>query len=183
MSHALLNSQQSHPFFVTGIEALSIVSHRKQQPRRLLLHGNRHIARAGVLHAVVQRLLHHAVDAGLVLFGQVLGHVFGDHLHPHAAALRDLARLPFERRDQSQIVQHRRPQQQRHVAHHADGAFHQLLDLVRLHRRRLHIARADQCRKVRHLHQHAGERLSHFVVQFARDRAALLLLRLHQPRR
>ena len=43
--------------------------------------------------------------------------------------------------------------------------------------------RADQVGEVRHLHQHAGQRLAHLVVQFARDGAALLFLRLHQARR
>ena len=42
---------------------------------------------------------------------------------------------------------------------------------------------ADHGGQVGHLHQHAGERLAHFVVQFARDGAALVFLRLHQARR
>ncbi len=141
-----------------------------------------------MLHAVVQRFLHDAIDAGLVVFGKLFGHLFGIHIHPDAAAFGNLARLPLQRRHQAEIVQHGGAQQQRHISHHADGALHLLLDLAGLGvqgGQAVHCVHAfggaDEGGEVGHFHQHAGQGLAHFVVQFARDGAPLIFLGRHQP--
>ena len=52
------------------------------------------------------------------------------------------------------------------------------LDLVGLLRQSGFFLVADQIRQICHLQQHPGERLPHFIVQFARDQPPLFFLRL-----
>src|SRR5262249_26819565 len=73
---------------------------------------------------------------------------------------------------------HRWAKQQRHVSHHANAVLREIPQafyaLGRLRQRRAQIAQADQ---------KSRERLADLVVQLARDRPALVFLRLHQTRR
>ena len=142
----------------------------------------RTVRRVGMACAVVQRFLNHAIDAGLVFVGKIVGIEFGRDAHVHRRALGGLAGLPFQGRNQPQIVQHRGPQQKRHIANHADRALHQALDGFHVAARLFVGADRQPRRKIAQFHQHGRKRLAHFVVQFARERAALGLLRLNQAR-
>jgi tRNA A37 threonylcarbamoyltransferase TsaD len=146
----------------------------------LLHHLNPHAAREGVPGAVVQSLLHHAIDAGLQLFRQIVGHALGVHCDGHAGAFGDLARLPLQGGHQAQIVQHGGTQQQRHVAHHVDAALGELADGLHV-AAQFGVAGRDGS-QIAQFHQQRAQRLADFVVQLAGDGAALLLLRLHQAR-
>jgi hypothetical protein len=63
------------------------------------------------------------VDASALVLGQLAGAVQRVYFDVHAGALGDLARLPFERRDESEIVQHGRTQRQGNASH----CFHRAL--------------------------------------------------------
>ena len=182
VADSLFDAQQPHAALAACVESAAVVVDREPQAVRLLPHRNFHVLRAGVLPAVVQGFLHDAIDAGLVLFRKLFGNPIGRNLHPQATALGNLARLPFERRDQAEVVEHRRTQQQRHVAHHADGVLHLVFDPGRFFRHGFQLAIADQRGEIGHLHQYSRQRLAHLVVQLARNRTPFLFLGLHQPR-
>ena len=76
-----------------------------------------------MFRAIVQRFLHHAVDAGAVRVGQVVAGIVGVDADAEAGTACCFPALPFKRRHQTQIVQHRGPQQQRDVAHRANAGF------------------------------------------------------------
>jgi hypothetical protein len=125
--HALLHAHQAqaaHP------------RRRRSRGRRLPLkarfstapvHHHLDAARLRMPRAVMQGFLHHAVDAGLELVGQLAGALLGRYMHAQTGALGNLASLPFERRHQAEIVQHGRAQQQSHVADHVDAGLGQFL--------------------------------------------------------
>jgi hypothetical protein len=81
---------------------------------------------------------------------------------------------------QAQIVQHGGTQQQRHVAHHVDAALGQFADGLHV-AAQLGVAGRDGS-QIAQFHQKRAQRLADFIVQFAGDGAAFLLLRLHQAR-
>ena len=60
---------------------------------------------SGVLFAVVQGLLHHAVHAGLYTVAKLLGDAFLLKIASDAAAALKIIQLILERRNQPQIVQ------------------------------------------------------------------------------
>ncbi len=102
-----------------------------------LMDTDAHRCCVGMARAVVQRLLDNPVDASLVFVGKIVGIEFRGYAHVHRRTLGNLARLPLQRGDQAQIVEHRRPQQQSHVTHNTDrvfdkalGAFDMLADLL-----------------------------------------------------
>ena len=51
-------------------------------------------------------------------------------MHPQSGAFRHFASLPLKRGHQAEIVQHRRPQKQRHVADHIHAGLGQFLDRI-----------------------------------------------------
>ena len=117
-----------------------------------------------------------------MLLGKAVGNPVHGYIDLNGRAPRHLPRLPFERRPQAEVVEHRRPQQQGHVAHNPNAILSQVPDTgdVALHlahggRRygRAQIAEADEQRR---------QRLADFIVQLARNGGPLVLLRLHQPR-
>ena len=107
----------------------------------------------------------------------------GQDFDAHAGAPGDFSGLPLQGRDQAEIVEHRRAQQERQVADHADGIFDQLLRLFGFVGGGGEVFGADECGEVGHLDEHAGEGLADFVVQLAGDGLPLLLLNLHEPGR
>jgi hypothetical protein len=183
VADAFLHAQQPHAALAFRIESLTVILDGEQDAAGLLLDGHPGHAGFGVLDAVVQGFLDDPVDAGLVLLGKILRDSFCRHLHTQASPLRDFARLPLQRRNQAQVVQHGGPEQQRHVPHYADRVLDHLLDLVHLGVETIGFAATDLSRKVGQFDADARERLSHFVVQLAGDRAPLIFLRLDQARR
>ncbi len=61
--------------------------------------------------------------------------------------------------------------------------FHQTFDGFNMTARLLFGPNLQACRKIAEFNQHRRKRLSHFIVQFARERPPLGFLRLYQPRR
>jgi hypothetical protein len=71
---ALFHAQQAEAARVRAVEALPVVEHAQVDAVAFLHDLDAHAAREGVPGAVVQRFLHHAIDTGFVLFGQIVGH-------------------------------------------------------------------------------------------------------------
>src|ERR1039458_5574814 len=178
--HDALPIYQAHPPFLLWIEPPAIVLYRQQQSVRLLRNRDGHIPGVRVLNDVVQRLLNDAINARLVIFREFVGDLLGCHLRPYPAPLGCLAGLPLQGRNKTEIVEHGGTQQQGHVTDDADRPFEQPLDFVGFLRQSGFLPVADQIREICHLHQHAGERLPHLIVQFARDQLPLFFLRLQK---
>ena len=110
---------------IDHLEAAAVVFDFGDQRFGQLAHGDADLARAGVLLAVVQRLLHDAVDAGLHGVGQLVGDAFFDELADDAAAAQEIFELELQGGDQAEIVEQGGPQQAGDVADGLDGAFGQ----------------------------------------------------------
>ena len=164
-----------------GVEAPAVVLHRKNDPGILLAHHHPHGARLSVAGAIVQGFLNHAVDAGLQSVGQLAGRIGRGHLHANSGAFGNLARLPFQRRHQAEIVQHGGPQQQRHVADDVHAGFRQLLDRIHV-LPDVGIVRSDMGGGVSGFHQQGRKRLADLVMQLARNAAPLFFLGRNQAR-
>ena len=126
--HPLLHAYQTEAADTPGVETVPVVFDRKQNLGSLLADFHHHAARLGVAGAVVERFLDYAINAGLVCIGQLAGIFIRGNFNAQAGAFGDFAGLPFEGGNQTQIVQHRRAQQQAHVADHVDASFGQALD-------------------------------------------------------
>ena len=145
---------------------------RTRPASRAQLHFD--IVRIRMAGGIVDRLLYQAVDAGLVLVGEVVCPLVGSENDVESGALAGLARVPVEGGDESEIVEHGRTEEQGEVADFVDGFLGQAAYGVQV------IARfpdVDRASGALGLHQDGGERLAHFVVQFAGEGAALVLLR------
>ena len=81
---------------------------------------------------ILKSLLHDTEDASTHLVGKRIGHIFGSHVHLDAAAAGDFARLPLQRRYQTQIVQHGRPQQQSDIANRVHARIGELSNVVQV---------------------------------------------------
>src|SRR5271157_4082272 len=97
------------------------------------------------------------IDNSVVVLENIYRHMELGESPAVAAELGNLARLPFERRNQSEVVEHRRTQQQRHVAHHADGILHLVFDPGGFFRHGFQLALANQRGEIGHLHQYSRE--------------------------
>ena len=92
----------------------------------------------------------------------------------------DFASLPFQRRNQAQIVQHGRAQQERDIANRVHARIGELSNVVQVSKTD-GIIRLDSFCQIGSVHQHSIQGLPHLIVQFPRDGAPLDFLRIHQP--
>jgi hypothetical protein len=93
---------------------------------------------------------------------------------------REAAQHGVDGRDESQVVERHGVQELREIPHRANRPRRDVLGF--LERRRRQPARLEGTLRQPQLEFHRGEHLPDFVVQLARDRLALLLLRLHERR-
>src|SRR5271165_2186611 len=96
--HALLDSQQTHALALLELEAPAIVLDGKLEPVRLFLHPDANGLGLRVARAVVQRLLHYAIDTCFVRIRIIIRASFIRHAHIDGRTLGHLARLPAQRR-------------------------------------------------------------------------------------
>ena len=111
MIDAFLHADQSQAAHAVGVETCAVVFHGQDDSLRLLFHHHLHGSGMGMTGAVVQSLLNDAIDAGAEIVGQFGRGFFGGDVDAQAGALGNLARLPFQRRNQPEIVEHRGAQQ------------------------------------------------------------------------
>src|SRR5579871_3261918 len=111
-AHAFFHSEQAHAAHQLRVEPGPVVADGKEHA--VLLAFDRHFdrSRIAVARRIVESFLHEAVDARLVLFGKVVGVVVGGDRDFEAGALGCLARMPVQRGDEPEIVEHGRAQQQ-----------------------------------------------------------------------
>ena len=173
--HAFFHAYQAQAADTAGVEAVAVVFDGQQNFRSFLADFDHHFVRLGVAGAVVERFLDDAIDAGLVGIGELAGVFIGGDFDAQSGAFGDFAGLPFERGNQAQIVQHRRAQEQAHIADDVDAGFGQALDGFDV-AADFSGVRRDARGGVAGFDQERGEGLAHLIVQFAGDAAALLLL-------
>jgi hypothetical protein len=87
--------------------------------------------------------------------------------------------LPFESRDQAEIVEHGRAEEKSDVADGFDGGFGDGFYAVDLGMRDAVLGRDEFC-ELADFDEKGAERLADFIVQFPGDGAALFLLSLHE---
>lgn len=103
----------------------------------------------------------------------------GVDFHFHVAAARDFASLPFESRNQTKIIEHGRAEKQGDVADGFDSAFGDGFYVRDLCLRDT-VVRGDKFGELANFDEERAEGLADFVVEFARNRAALFLLSFHE---
>src|ERR1051326_9592128 len=102
MINAFLHSDQAKATDVLRIEALAVILNGEQDMLSVLAHANPHGLRFRVACAVVQRLLHHAIAAGVVVIRKVVGDSICLYAYPYASTLGDFSRVPLKCRHQAE---------------------------------------------------------------------------------
>src|SRR5215470_8215124 len=108
MRHALLHAEQPEASLRFRLESAPIVLDHDMYSFRAVSYRDPDHTGAGMTGAVVQRFLNNAVDARLVLFRKVIGDLFRGHVDSYAGTPGQFPPLPFESRDQAQVVEHGR---------------------------------------------------------------------------
>src|ERR1700693_799340 len=80
-SNPLFHAEQSEAADESRVETHAIVAHLEAHALALALLRHLHRSRVGVARRIVQGLLHRAVDAGLVLIGEIVDIVVGGDHH------------------------------------------------------------------------------------------------------
>src|SRR5215475_9206527 len=127
MRHPLFNTEQAQTLRLFDIESFAVVPYRKRELVWLLPHIDTYCRRMRMPGAVVQRFLHDAVDTRFVLVRQIIRREIRRDCHVHTGLPGNFAGLPFQRGNQTQVVQHRRSQKQRHVPDGPNGIFDEAL--------------------------------------------------------
>ena len=122
MTDPLFHAEDAQTPRTLRIEAAPVVKDAQQNLPGFAADSHLDGVGLGVARAVVERLLHHSIDTRLVFLRKLTGE-FALQLHMHAGTLGCFAGLPIERGDQAEVIQHRRPKQQRHVANFVDAFF------------------------------------------------------------
>src|ERR1051326_1547199 len=117
MRNSLFNTEQPKAFGLFDVKALPIVTNGKDEPLWFLLDIDSYGRGIRMCGTIVQGFLHHAIDACLVLVRKIVGNEICPYGYIHARLPGHFTGLPLQSRDQPKIIQHRWPQQQRHVAH------------------------------------------------------------------
>ncbi len=164
-----MNAEQAQPLLARCVEPPAVVVYGDANGVGLPLEGYANGLRRRVLHNIVERFLHHPVYANRMLLGQILQVPRGRDVNGETGSFPNLARVPLDGGQKAEVVEHRRPQQQRHVAGHPHRVLHQMAGTLDL--------------AVPQFQQRGGKRLADGVVQFARKGLPLSFLCFHEPRR
>src|SRR6185312_741248 len=113
--YTFLHPEHAESFFTGRVEAPPVILHGNVERRSCARHRDPHIDRARMTRAISQSLLHDAVNARLVCLRQFLQRLIDADRYAHAGLAGHLAPLPLQGRQQSKIVEHRRPQRERDV--------------------------------------------------------------------
>src|SRR2546426_1061069 len=152
------------------VEAAAVIAYRELEQRAAAEQAQPQIARASVPHHVVDRLLRDAKASRLDVRRNFARRLGGFEVRRKTGERRLAVEMRAQRRPQAEVVELRRAQAERKLAHAlermADG-----LDAFLDARARLQ------------LDLQRGQRLADVVVQIARQAPALLLLHLEQPAR
>src|ERR1700722_3512145 len=104
MRDAFFHPDEAEPAHAPRVETVSVILDREQNFVRFLPYRYPNAPGLRMSRAVVQSLLHYAIDTRSQLIRQLARRLFRRHVNAQSGAVRNLARLPFERRDQPEIV-------------------------------------------------------------------------------
>src|ERR1019366_8395551 len=105
-AHPFFHAEKAHAAHGAFVKAAAIVLDGEDNTRALVPHVHLHITGAGMAGGVVGGFLHDAGDAGLVLIGEVVRNFVGGDTHAEPGAFADFARVPVERGEKAEIVEH-----------------------------------------------------------------------------
>lgn len=128
---ALLHAEETHATLAFGIETDAVVFDGEDEAKRVLVDEDADMAGVSMFGAVVESFLDDAVDAGFVLFGEIVGEVVVDDIDDEAGALGNFAALPLESGDEAEVVEHGGTKEQGHVADFVDAFFGEELDFLK----------------------------------------------------
>src|SRR5215475_11928438 len=128
MRHPLFDTEQSQTLRLFHIESSAVVSYRKRELVGFLPHIDAYRRRMRMPGAVVKCFLHDAVDARFVFVRQIIRREIRRDRHVHAGLPGNFTGLPSQCGNETQVVQHRRPQKQRHFPDGSNGILDQTLD-------------------------------------------------------
>src|SRR5260370_18649036 len=129
-AYPLLHSQQAKAAHETRIETRPVILHGYVHLLALLSHRHFDGARVGVADCIVHGFLYHAVDARPVLVRQAVDSIVGGDHYVQSCALTGFTRMPVQRRRQTEVIEHRRPQQECKISHLVDCLFRKPLDRI-----------------------------------------------------
>ena len=127
VAHALFNAAQAEaPYPLRRVEPDAVVGDGDGEAVGEAADRHRDARRARVAHAVGERLLDRAVDAGAMLLGQEIEVAVDGELDRHAEAPAEVAHVPLERGLEAEVIEHARPEAECEVADGADHVVHEL---------------------------------------------------------
>src|SRR5262249_38493744 len=109
---ALLHAEQAESARASCTKTLSVVLDDERHTTDALFQRDPHAPPARVARAVAKRFLRNSKNAGAVRVGQVARGIFSADFDRESRAVADFTCLPFERGDEAEIIEHRRPQRE-----------------------------------------------------------------------
>ena len=176
-----MHTEKSHAAVTAWIETNAIVFDGEDEVLILLLNHNANTPGMGVLDAIVERFLDNAIDAGAMVFGEIIGKFVVDDIDDEASTFGNFATLPLEGSDEAEVVEHGGAEEESHVADFVDALFGKKLDALQAGGQGGGGRRGVG--EVLQVHQESGEGLADLVVEFAGDGAALLFLGIDEALR
>ena len=177
--NTLLHSKESETANDARVKSSAIIAHGKQHTVFKLFDRDLHRARMGMARRIVRRFLDKPVNARLVLFRQIVAVVSRRDTYVQAGSFAHFASVPVQGGDESEVVKHGRAQQKCQIADHIQSL---LRDTGNRANVLAHLTRSAVRFDIARFHHDGGERLAHFIVQFARKAAALVFLGSDQTR-
>ena len=171
---AFVHPKETHAAVAAGIKADAVIFNGEEQAAILFLNEDADAGGVSVLDAIVESFLDHTIDAGAVIFGEVIGKLAVDDVDGEAGAFGDLAALPLESGNEAEVVEHGGAKEQGHVTDLVDAFLGEELDALEGGGD----GRGGQgsIGETLKINEQSGERLADLVVKFAGDGAALLFL-------
>ena len=154
LSDPLFHPQHAQAARPVGVKPASVVFDAQKQRAVVLAHRDYGALRPGMTGHVLQRLLHDTVNARAHFVRERIRHIFGGNRNLDAAAAGDFARLPFQRRDQAQIVQHGRAQQKGDIPNGVHARIGETSNVVQVSKTD-GVIRLDPFGQIGGIHQHA----------------------------
>jgi len=130
LPHPLLNTTETQSGAATsGIESDPVITDRNPEFIIASDHIDGDRLRVGVPDAIGQRFLNCPVHARSMAIGKAVEFSFDRQIDVRAVTTREVAYMPFERRLETEVVQHARSKAEREIAYRPKHAVNELLTL------------------------------------------------------
>ena len=103
----------------SGVESAAVIGHGSHDPSTSCLQRDFDSMRSGMLGDIRESLLNHSVETSAVGVGKVIERGIQRSLDLYATRSRNFSDQPRQGRSQTQIVEHRGPEQHGYVSNHA----------------------------------------------------------------